>query len=931
MRKLAPLTLNALSVLALTTILVFLAAILFRTQPSEAAVFEAEPVAVLKTILINGNVSFDANESQVLVMSAGSSQPVTTGMPLSAGDEVSTGFGVKVTILFLENSAETDNEVSLDQNSRVQVGSLFSWLGRVVVSVKGAFETKTTRARWSVRGTEYELVVESDGTNTLRVLKGAVEAEQGDYVPVAKNKVVPEWTNKTFSQSVAFSSPRGQTRRSHSAGPTQSLVANKLDKVTLPPSAVLNKTALPLGEINQTLRWSDPILVAGQPTYAPQSAVPHVPTWPERDELFRRARRGSIVIGDRKSYDLLAQVYLDWGRGAKAQQQLKGAIAKPQTVEDYTKIGEANRLMGKLNEAETTLHVALKINPHYQRARNELGNVFMDRARVALEMLDSDLAKKYISAARAEYTRALELSARTPPDESRRAEKTTRRNENHAGLTTQKVPLRADLAQLVSQSNLGEADLELGRVLQREGRAAEALKHFEAAEQSFKLAERDIDKYPFPTRGLGDVYRGIRSVALRLRDKDKANAAFRLSQQKYSEAIAAHNDFAEAYVGLGNLFFESGRRKEALSQYEKAIKVRPEKPEAFYRTAVVFANEGASPLAAKYASVYLKLQPTELRRGRKTNNALLVRKGNKPEPEPEIREALPDSDPVPPNPEPEPPTPQPPPGGPTVEIPGMRGDKPEDAVRELQKKLLKPKLAYRPDCDGSNKVVFTDPPQGRRVPRYSEVTIFVSSFGDDPASVPPLKGVHVKDAEALLENMKLTLRVTRREEREDYKPDEIVWQKPDAGKKLKRDCEVEVRIAAPIPPSVVPELTGKDVTLAEQLLFNARLWRGDVTEVDSHHPPGTVIAQSEPAGKMVPRFTRVHVTISRLGVLVPNVIGMSRAKAIETLKAAGLNGQVVEGDSEVGEVYEQDPPGGKRVPKGTVVKLKFPIGENLRE
>ena len=870
MHKQASLALKALIVFASVPTFIFLAQLHFETQASNSTPPEPEPVALMKAILINGDPREDANDTQVLVIHNGVSQPVSTGMPLFAGDEVSTGGGVKVTVLYLENSAETDNEVSLDENTRVQVGSLYSWLGRVIISVRGAFETKTARARWSVRGTEYELVVETDGTNTLRVLKGSVAAEPGDFLPIAMRGQENRLAD-FFAQHVSFVSNNDQLSVAPSArttpSPGEGLVANKLDKVILPPNtSTLEKSPVPPGEISQTLNWSDPILIAGQPTYAPQSAVPHVPTWPERDQAFRRARRGSIVIGDQKSHDLLARIYLDWGRGAKAQQELKEAIPNPQTAEQYTKLAEASRLMGNLNDAEKSLYIALKYNSNYARARNELGNVYLDRARVALEEEAFDQAKKYVAAAKLEYQKAVLFSAPTQPARSERTQTPARRNANHAGQKKQVKPLPAGLEQLVARSNIGEAALELGRILQREGKPVEALKEFENAEVVFKETEGDDERYPFPKRGLGDVYRGIHGVALQLDDQDRAIAAFNLSQQKYSEAISVHKDFAEAFVGLGNLLVQAGRRDEAVQKYVQATRVRPEKPEGFYRTAMVLSHsESKSKVASAYASVYLKLQPIPMRSRFKTDNAIRVRQETRPVPDPELQQLKPL--PIGPdtNPEPEDPKPV------RIEIPNLIGHDAAAAMKRLSGMGLTPRFVQRADCIASNEVVSLEPQPTTRVPRGSEVTVFVSSAGKDSEPVPNVDSMYLKDAVSTLGKAGFKLRVGRKIEMYDMPANVVQEQYPKPGTRLKRGCEVVVDVSA--------------------------------------HPP-----DEEPAL-----------------VEVPTVIGLSRNDALNAIKKAFLKAVIVEGEPEYGTVNDQDPKPGARVPRGSVVKLKFPIGESLRE
>ena len=107
---------------------------------------EQNPFALIKNVVVNGADRSDAAVSEATVAHAGKRSGPQVGMMLYVGDEVTTGANVKLTILFLDRAAEKDNEVVIDTNTRVQLGSLFTWAGRVLARVKGAFETKTERS-----------------------------------------------------------------------------------------------------------------------------------------------------------------------------------------------------------------------------------------------------------------------------------------------------------------------------------------------------------------------------------------------------------------------------------------------------------------------------------------------------------------------------------------------------------------------------------------------------------------------------------------------------------------------------------------------------------------------------------------------------------------------------------------------------------------
>ncbi len=111
----------------------------------------------------------DANASAVWVTWGGEAIPVYVGMWLKRGDVVSTGRGAKVVLTFLEEGAE----VLLLSDSRVEVGSLFTWFGSLFVS--GRLDTGTKYANGAVNGTKYHVSVDKSSSQaTFSVLEGKV-------------------------------------------------------------------------------------------------------------------------------------------------------------------------------------------------------------------------------------------------------------------------------------------------------------------------------------------------------------------------------------------------------------------------------------------------------------------------------------------------------------------------------------------------------------------------------------------------------------------------------------------------------------------------------------------------------------------------------------------------------------------------------------
>jgi beta-lactam-binding protein with PASTA domain/tetratricopeptide (TPR) repeat protein len=969
-----------------------------------------DPIAVIKSQLVGGQERSPAALSEVRVKRAGGGEePGSLDMRLFAGDEITTGPNAQLTILFLDDAPEKSNEVLVDSNSRVRVGSIFTWLGRVLIRCRGAFDARSEKVRLGVQGTEFELVVQPDGANRVTVLEGSVSVENLTTARIddrskdlALDSIFPSFLKTTFArqqprtlelvavegqparlQNTFTFTNRCQQRHRYEINPPRNLewfrflsaesfvlngreqrsliftfeldtrrvaqgryegeiIARCLDCAQEPGCDVgglllpVQVNVLPKGsggiatpdpdgpttdpqlpkrvlagprqsvvldaggmrapttasdaELRESVNWSNNVIIIGQPQYSAQLVVPHFSNWSVRDQQFREARMQAILRNDPRAYEVLGDVYTDWGNGAKAVDAYSRSrsAAGTASAEFFEDIAEAHRLAGELDKAEGTLKRALDLSPQSAVALNTLGNIYRDRAAIASDRREFQAAERHLDQARIFYEQALAAAPR-----SHHVQRPARGRSAQA--------IRA-----VAQSNLGEIFWERGEIAREQGRNEEALRQFSTAEIAFRRA-LDLDReYVFARKGLGDVYLSSGQAARAQGIQSTANQFFASSQQAYREALSVHRDMAEAFVGLGDLFFTTSRREEAIRHYMQAAQLRPEQPEPHFRLAVALA--GVNPrLAAEYAATFVKLERRPFRGGGKTQTAERVKRGEKIPDESVDRDS----------------------GGPGgestfVKVPGLKGDKPESALRELRKLGFQAQLRDEPDCAGSGKVTRSDPEKDARIAKGSMVTVFISSFGPNAIVVPRLTGASIQNAEAQLRRIGLSLKLGRKEETDSVAPDTVVWQQPKANSRYKRDCEVEVRVAVPIPPVQVPRLVGLDVSYAQGAIFQSHLALGNVVEVDSDSPEGTVLDQYPKEGEMAPRGSRVNLTISRINwVIVPQVVGHSLGGADEILSGVGLKHQVVGGNTE-NDVIKQDPSPGKRVRRGSTVRLWFP-------
>lgn len=135
---------------------------------------------------------------------------------------------------------------------------------------------------------------------------------------------------------------------------------------------------------------------------------------------------------------------------------------------------------------------------------------------------------------------------------------------------------------------------------------------------------------------------------------------------------------------------------------------------------------------------------------------------------------------------------------------------------------------------------------------------------------------------------------------------------------------------------VVPDVVGKQMTLAKQILEDKNLRVKIAETYDASVPAGQVVSQYPEAGSKVKEQRLVTIYISKGGeeVEMPDLKGLSRENAEEKLKKLGLKlGSVYEKNSseEAGTVIAQDPRAGSKISKGQTVDITVSKGEKKQK
>ena len=130
----------------------------------------------------------------------------------------------------------------------------------------------------------------------------------------------------------------------------------------------------------------------------------------------------------------------------------------------------------------------------------------------------------------------------------------------------------------------------------------------------------------------------------------------------------------------------------------------------------------------------------------------------------------------------------------------------------------------------------------------------------------------------------------------------------------------------------VPDVTGKQMTLARQILEDKKL-RVNVAETyNADVPAGQVVSQNPTAGSKVKEQRLVTIYVSKGGeeIEMPDLTGLSKSDAAAQLKKMGLKlGSVYEkySNEEAGTVIKQDPKAGTKISRGQTVDITVSKGK----
>jgi len=144
---------------------------------------------------------------------------------------------------------------------------------------------------------------------------------------------------------------------------------------------------------------------------------------------------------------------------------------------------------------------------------------------------------------------------------------------------------------------------DLGSVLARQGRIAEAAAHYQTALQI-------NPRYAEAHNGFGIL----------LAEQGQLAEAI----QHFQKALEIKPDFAAAHNDLGNALADQGRFADAIGHYEKALEIKPDYAEAHYNLGNALAIQGRYAEAIQQFQLALQIKPDDMKAQNSLNAALAL-------------------------------------------------------------------------------------------------------------------------------------------------------------------------------------------------------------------------------------------------------------------------------------------------------------------
>jgi tetratricopeptide (TPR) repeat protein len=289
----------------------------------------------------------------------------------------------------------------------------------------------------------------------------------------------------------------------------------------------------------------------------------------ENDEAVRHYLKAlQIDPNFAKAHNNLGLVLIGQGKLDEAAEHYRRALqAKPDLAEAHNNLGFVLARQAKLDEAIEHYRQALEAKPDFAEAQFNLGDALAKQGK-------TDQSIRY-------FQEAVKLKPENAEAHNNLGGALLKQGRLDEALKHFEAALKID-------PNLVEAHNNLGVILIQMGKLDAAIYHFQEAfriNPDFKSAEANLN----------------RAVAIRKQMKSQTAALLAELENKPDDPVL--------YFELGNLFLGTGELGKAIVQFEKALAIQPNFPEAMNNLAMAYTANQQYDQALGAFTKMVALQP----------------------------------------------------------------------------------------------------------------------------------------------------------------------------------------------------------------------------------------------------------------------------------------------------------------------------------
>lgn len=262
-----------------------------------------------------------------------------------------------------------------------------------------------------------------------------------------------------------------------------------------------------------------------------------------------------------------------------------------------------------------------------------------------------------------------------------------------------------------------------------------------------------------------------------------------------------------------------------------------------------------------------------------------------------------------------------------IEVPDLLGMTEDEAAEALKKQNLGYKVIGTESSSkyAEGQVCNQSPKSGKKVTENSTIKITISS-GEGSKSIPNVIGATEADATNSLQTAGYKVNVSYGHS-STVAAGQVISQSPDSSQKGQAGDTITISVSQGPDEIDMPNVVGstKDAAVAE---LQSKGFTVTINEEDKLEAAGTVVGQNPVAGTKLSSGSAVIIAIStgHVQVTAPDVRGMDPKTAVDTLKAAGFNGEMKqelrdEAEGENGKVISTTLIPGTQYPSNTGITI----------